>query len=675
MNTLFICLAATFSLFAAGMATAATPDRPLEENAFSATSSPEPWLLDGGEARMRFNDSFLELFEIGAELSSGVVDTANPEYAVFPVISSSGLRINAPEGSFDRFVDGGLTLRGGFELILPDGSQIDLRDATLRPNPDNGARLDLIGRDGKAWLFVDHLMYEFVQDYRVFSVRSADIRSSRLLAKRIGEPALIDAYVGEINLTTTVMERSKSFSPQAPTGGPNFHGTTHPQGGTFVADVLMDSFSMSFSRCRRESGANGCDGAGPDNGEVVFTPSATLRNSNTDRTADVPWYRKFTTSPYSYPYQGNDQHPYLVWNMYRIVDDQLEQIGASGIKHAFLTINVGCAPGGNQFGGHILGRHCSDTYGTGNNDSNSDLGPRIELLPASGEWGRCGSVYDPGCSGSNTNPSPNSNYGSRLVVRESQMLVPGATYWSEAWYIVQDDTNIYNTMARRPMSPTPGNGFWVPGSQGSLNGCVNAPFVGCGPVLNAWVDPVANPARNVELDSREHGRARVAVKVRELANCPAASGLTGTCYRYDYAAQNFDFATSQTSGTPPNFSVVGALGFQRFSLSVASGTQIWLPTLPISTDFADIDIDAGNNWTGSVGPTSVSWQAPAGNTLNWGTLFRFSFVSTSPPGEDPESVVSLVPADTGVGATTLMSNIVGPSGNAFEVMHDGFEGQ
>jgi len=39
-----------------------------------------------------------------------------------------------------------------------------------------------------------------------------------------------------------------------------------------------------------------------------------------------------------FPPHTNDQHPYLVWNFYRLADGRLEQIGVSGAKHAFLTI-------------------------------------------------------------------------------------------------------------------------------------------------------------------------------------------------------------------------------------------------------------------------------------------------------------------------------------------------
>ncbi len=666
MNTTWQRLTAALALIlATSVGIAATPDSVRESAPQSDTVTPQIWRVDGGDMRMRFNESFLELFGVGVDMSSGVLDTQTREFGIFPLIASGGLKLNAPDGSFDRFLDGGLQLRGGFELTLKDGSRIDLRDAKIRASADNPARLELVGADGEAWVYVNHLMYEFLSDYRVFSVRTADLRASALLAKRVGDAALIDAYIGEVQLKAAVIARSREMTPR-PKGNatPNFHGTV-ASGITYQADVLLFDYSMSFMRCRRSNGTtNGCDGVGGDDGEVVFAPSATLLNTNNANTADVPWYEKFTTSPWSYPYMGNDQHPYLVWNMFRIVDGQLEQIGVSGTKHAFLTTNSGqCS---NAFGNHVLNKNCSDTYGTGNNDNARDLGPRSEILPASGQWGRCGSIFDTNCDGGQNNvPGCTSSaadgcYSQRLRVRESQLAVAGAQYWTESWYVVLEDINIYNTMGRRTITPSAGGGGWAPGSQSGFTR---------GPVINDWVDPVANPTRNVELASSA-GRARVAVKTKLLNACPAASGLVGTCYRYDYAVHNFDFATAEsTSGTPPNFRVTGAKGFNTFKIATSARTSVYLEP---EVNFADNDINPANNWTGSVTPGAVEWTAPADNALNWGTLYRFSVISDVTPSSDVVSI-DLGIANPQQGVLTLSNSIVGPAGLGNGIMKNGFE--
>lgn len=620
--------------FCVGAALAATPEKPFERSLSDAVQS-SVWTAHGGELKLRFNEDLLALHDValhGVEPAAGQpVDDV--EFAVFRIQSTDGLQLNAPEGGFDRFVGGLLNIEGGFSLSLPDGDRIEFGNIQLRPGRANAAELELVGDDGRAWLYVNHLMYKMVDDYTGFFVRSADIRATPALAERVGAPTLVDAYVGELKMLSHVASRPAGFrapDPEAVLACPDFHGTAHPDGGTFEADVLMENYSMSFSRCRTSEGVNGCDGAGADDGEVVFTPSSTLRNSNDSNTADVPWYRKFTVSPYDYPYPGNDQHPYLIWNMYRIVDDQLEQIGASGLKHAFLTVNSGCAPGACTGGGHILGKNCGDTYGTGNNDSSSDLGPRSELIAATGYWGRCGSIYDTNCDGA-SNSSGNTTYDQRMIVRESQMLVPDAQFFSESWYIVQDDINIYNTMMHKTMQPQPGGSGWVPGSQGG-----NV----LGPVIDTWVDPDANPMQNVEIDDDE-GHVKIAVKVKTLDACPVDSGLTGTCYRYDYVVNNFDFGRAKTEGEPPNLRVLSNLGFRSVTIPTGS-LQVHLDP---ESNFADIDADAGNDWSAAADSTGITWTAPAGNELNWGLLFRFSFVANVAPDPDMTADVAITVAD------------------------------
>jgi hypothetical protein len=651
-------------------ALAATPDTLTEQEQAKALVAAEAWSFNGGEATLRFNTSLLELYGVTVSAPGDVLTHREHDAvsAVMPIRQEAGIRFAARDGSLTRFVDGELRIDGRFNVTLPDGGRLDYDGFTVRVSPVNPMHLDVIGNDGKVWFYVNHMMWETIDDNTRFHLRAADLNATNALAARIGVPELAGTFVGELKFisplvtrgpgqmgapTFTDVDRNRGQTPCVRGATPCFHGDLHPDGGIYEADVLMQSYSMSFSRCRGSSGTGSCDGNGPDDGEVVFTPSSTLRNTNNANTADVPWHEKFfpfgSTNPWGYPYPNADQHPYLIWNMYRIVDDQLEQIAASGVKHAWLTTNTGCSA---PFGGHILSPNCSDTYGTGNNDAPDDLGPRNELDPAAGWWGRCGSIFDTDCNGL-ANSVSSSGYRDRLIVRESQLSVPGATYYSDSWYIVQDDINIYNTMMHRTMSPTPGSSGWSPGSQGS-----NV----VGPLINAWVNPVANPTRNVELASDE-GHTRVAVKTKELASCPAGSGLSGTCWRYDYAVHNFDFARIVTGAAPndlpPNLRILSNKGFQSFTIPVGAAGVYVDPT----GHFADIDIDPANNWTVSTSGGAVTWTAPDGNELNWGTLFRFSLVSNVAPDADRVAALSLGVAGPGTPAS-LEADIMVPGSGA-----------
>jgi hypothetical protein len=637
---------------------AATPDQPLERDA-GQVASPAFYTIGGGEVKVRFNTSFLEPLGIQVAMPQPPAGARARDvgFSVFRTSPADGLHFSASKGSLDGFTGGLLRVEGGFDVRLPDGDSISYDGFHLRANRANPLRFDLVGSDGQSWFYVNHLMFELVDDGARFDMRAADLRMSPALASRIGMAELADAYVGGLHMTLDVLVRGAGGMGEIAMGGPDFHGDPFPGGGIYEADVLMQNYDFQVMRCRR-TGGGACDGAGPDDGEVVFAPNSTLRNTNNPNTAHIPWYEKFTggSNPYGYPYPNADQHPYLIWNLYRIIDGQLEQIGESGVKHAWLTTNGGCSA---PFGSHILSPNCSDTYGTGNNDAPDDLGPRTEIIPHLGFFGRCGSIFDTNCDGS-SNGVGSDQYRARMVTRESQLAIPGAQYYSDSWYVVQDDINIYNTMMHRTIAPAPGGGGWVTGTQG--------PTV-VGPVLDAWVSPTTSPMRNVEIDTDE-GHTRVAVKVKTLASC--VGSLTGTCYRYDYAVHNFDFARAvygaPPNDEPPNLRIVSNRGFSRFTVPIPSGGAALE-----ANHFADTDIDPANNWQAAIGDggvgigPAVTWEAPAGNELNWGTMFRFSLVTNTAPSDANLGNVVLDVADVGspamLQATMMVPRASGGPGN------------
>jgi hypothetical protein len=393
-------------------------------------------------------------------------------------------------------------------------------------------------------------------------------------------------------------------------------------GATYQADLFMQTFNTQFMRCNGCTGANG-------NGEMVFAPNSTLRNNNNNGTAvatvandplgtssalytaDIPWYEKFSSPR---PPYNNDQHPFLIWNLYRFnADGSIDQIGRSGVKHAFLTLNTSCSE--NPGDSHILGRGCSDLYSTGNNDANNSLGPRSEIIPATNVWGRCGSVYDVNCDGVQ-NQSGYGSYDQRLKVRESQISAvtnPGASFRFESWYLARQDINILNSMASRQATFTPNSTTWSVGLQSPAS----AGNYRLGPAIDRWVDPAAPGAneRSTMVTTPE-GSVKVAVKAIDLGNGQ---------WRYHYAVMNLDFARARTEGAEPNLRVLSNLGFDYIRIPVGTASV---------SDFAfsDGDTDASNNWIPELRDGRISFSAATrGNALNWGTMFRFSFTANQAP--------------------------------------------
>jgi hypothetical protein len=610
-----LALVVLLAVGASALAQAATP--PAVET--QSPSDPASWSVWGGSVGVRWNRGLAERINlrIGAP-DRRIADAPDHHFQRFDMRRQGALEFRIENGHFRGFNGGSLQAVGGYVIDVP-GGRIDLSNFRLVPRAGNPFLLDLVSADGKAWFYIDRLMYDHGAD-NVLWIRTMDVRISAQLAARIGQPLVADWAIADMELDSEVLRHGEdsdiagTCDDQSGTNC-NFSGTAAPGGGTYQADLFMLSFTPQFSRC------DGCSGP-TGHGKVVFTPSSSLKNnvnagslqvtianqgalgtSTALWAADIPWYSKFSGQ---FPPYNNDQHPFLIWNMYRLnADGSIEQIGRSGVKHAFLTVNAGATC---PYGfGHVLGVSCEDTYGTGNNDSPSDLGPRSEIIPATNQWGRCGSIYDASCSGNNTFPSYG-DYDYRLTVDESQIKTASSTYLYESWYLARQDVNIYNSMGTVTTTQNWSGSIWG----------ISASDYKLGPAIDRWVDPLAPPAnaKNSELAVAE-GHAKLAVKVTDNGN--------GT-WRYDYAVMNLDYSRAVTQGTEPNLRVTSNKGFDRFSVPLPTGVTV------SASHFSDGDLNASNDWTIDATGGRVTWTAPAsGPTLDWGTLYAFSVTLDSAP--------------------------------------------
>lgn len=609
-----------------------------------APARTQHWTAWGGTVGLRWNRELAQDLGIAiGEARGRHAQLGGYEHELFDLRQQGAIEFDVRNGNLAGFVGGALQARGGYVLDTPAG-RVDLTDFRLVPRRGEPLRLDLVDAEGRAWFYVDRLMYELVDGGQRLAVRTMDLRIAPEFARRIGQPEVADWVIADMELATEVLRRgSGDMTPLNYVY--RWAGLPVPgvPGARYEADLFMQTFSTQYSRC------NGCTGPG-GNGEVVFTPSSTLRNNVNNGSAqvtvpgdprgtsaalfaaDIPWYAKFSGN---FPPHGNDQHPYLIWNLYRFnADGSIEQIGRSGVKHAFLTINVGCLENPND--SHVLGRGCSDTYSVSNNDASNALGPRSEIIAATGQWGRCGSIYDTNCDGL-SNPSGNGVYDQRLVVRESQFSGPaqaGATYLFESWYLARGDVDILNSMATKRATFTRSGSLWVVGGNDQYR---------LGPAIDRWVDP-ANPgpgAASVQIGTAE-GHVKVASR---------ATDLGGGRWRYDFAVMNLDFARVQTEGAEPNLRVLSNRGLGGFTVPSGDATITDLV-------FGDGDLDASNDWTASVGNGNVHWTAPAGQSLDWGTLFRFSFIANRPPARN---TFSLDVAGAGEPSRLKSTGVVAPS--------------
>ena len=649
-----------------------------EPDAGRSPAASDVWQSWGGEASWRFNTDVLAAMGLHIDAITGASanTTPAPGHAYhllrFPAQTTGALTFHARGQKLDSLVDGALQYRGGFRLRWSDGT-VDLRSYALRPHAgeDEPFMMEVVDSHGQALFLIDHAHYSLSGDGSELSLRNMNIRVSPALAARMGRPNWAMRTIGGMDVVARVTVRPEQGNAGADVCVAPWPTEAASGQVTNISVYQKYQDKVQAMRCHLpgdghpELGAV-CPQESTD-GLVVIAPDSSLLNAGDTA---VPWYRKFNSNQANQggqpqPPYSNDQHPFLVWNMYRIdTTGAITQIGKSAVKHAFWAGNIGCSCSNP----HVIYPQCRDTYSVSNNDSNLELAPRTEMIPALGIWGRCGSVYDRDCDGlwdrdDHGAPLPGAanDFDLRLVASEDDLLPaanPAARYFFEYWYLVRDDANIHDTMGYREVSPRKeagggGKGDWYFSAQALV----------LGPAINVWVNPGAPGIHQVsqELPTAE-GHVRVAVQVEDLG-----AGR----WRYRYAVMNLDFARAvidPAHATEPNLKLLSNAGFSGFDVPLPSGVTAQ------EMAFTDADRDVGNAWSPSIAGDGLRWRAPgsgavASNTLDWGTLYSFTFVASTPPGP---ADVSLHVATTKVGLPT--SYVVASLGPLSDLIFaDGYE--
>ena len=648
--------ASALLLAVAGAAAAAAPaDR--APAAQTARSGPTAYAASSGTLRIEPRHDLLGSF--GLVLSgprAEQVDPAGTRALEIPLQALSPVSVRLGDGA-PTALSGGVLDAPGLRFRRADGAA----SPSLRLRP--GAQAlgwHVVDDSGGVWIEIGQAMR--APDARAgLRLLSADARVGPALARFAGgdgEGLLLGRVEFEAALALPADAAAAVAAKSC--AAPNWSTSGFPLDVELTAIDRITSLRCRVLGTAGTCGGNAfsCDGPGGQEGEVVFVPDATLRNSVAEDAADVPWFTKFSGV---FAPHGNDQHPFLVWSLWRLdADGGIAQIARSGLKHAFATANDNCVDATCPPNGHVLGRGCSDRYDAGSNDFNAALGPRHEVVPATGIWGRCGSVFDDedtqpddgldGCDGIADAPPTGDCYRERMVVRETDIdpaLHPGARWFIDAWYVVRDDGNVFNTMGYREIFPAWADHLlvprWLPGTPG--------PFVQ-GPVLDLWLaaGPPAQTRRAVV--TTPEGQLLVGSRVRQ----------DGGGWLYEYAVMNVDLARASTAGTEPNLRVIASSGLDAFEvLPVHEGAAA-------EGSFSDGDADAANDWAPSASGQGVLFQAPAGSAqLAWGQAMSFSVRSAQRPGSGH---VSLRHGAAGSPAQVQVEALV-PDGSLLFV--DGFE--
>ncbi len=328
-------------------------------------------------------------------------------------------------------------------------------------------------------------------------------------------------------------------------------------------------------------------------------------------TTDLVWFQN-----------PNEQHPFIVMNVYRRKNNRFEQIGTGWAKHGFFALaNLQCdlpelpncvfEPGHGE--GDYLGQGCTDTYDAFLNAFG--LQPRHEINPWTG-------AFDYGTSLANMGGGPG-NKVRQLRVEDAELnpaLNFGTTFYMEGYYVHFQDENPMNNAAWKTFTPVRdanGNYTFTHSAAGTLPnwGFALDSWGGTQTVFAEEVPPV----KGVSPD----GRSILSHKVSQ--------NLDGT-WHYEYALLNIDMDRQVDSFSVPIPEGVTVTNID-FHAPAHTETNAWVGGPSIDNE----------QWQGVVSGGAITWTTTT-NPLRWGTLHNFRFDADSPPADTDATIGLFRPA-------------------------------
>jgi len=314
-------------------------------------------------------------------------------------------------------------------------------------------------------------------------------------------------------------------------------------------------------------------------------------------------------APMDWHRNPDPRHPFLVFNMYKLTETRVEQIGQSWVKHGYsASQGGGCGEACIRFGStQYLGVGCSDVYGVGTNARQSTFGPRNEINPWTGGYTFEGSHLDLDSDGP-FNPVENI-----LRAHDDDLdpaTDPSARYFVELLVITHDDSDHTNSVGYKEFSIAgqPGGVWDTDFHEGAASP---------GNILWEWFggDFTIFPEDAPE----EDGRSYLKTKVTDNGD--------GT-WHYEYAIYNLDMRR--------------ALG--SFSLPVPQG--VTLSNINFHAPLSHGEGYSNEPWQVRREGSTLTWSTddlaenPEANPLRWGTLYNFSFDADAEP---EDATVELTP--------------------------------
>ncbi len=323
--------------------------------------------------------------------------------------------------------------------------------------------------------------------------------------------------------------------------------------------------------------------------------------------------------------------PVITSNLYRLRNNQFEQIGLSWMKYGF-SVSSGnlcnpqapCVP----MGPGMLPPGCSDVYSIATNAFQNNLAPRYTVNPTTGVY-----TY--------MMPPAATTAIERLLQVHHNDLEPdfnvGARYFAEAHYITPDDAGDGNQDNNASYREVVIVEDITPPFLYRLSYPATSATRREKPAILAWqeVDPTVG-ITYIDVP----GDRRFILGYRAI-------DMGGGQWQYEYAVQNLNSDRSGQSFTVPltNPVTVTNVGFRDIA------------------DHSGVPFDT-TDWSATLAASSVSWATSTevvnanANALRWGSLYNFRFTTDSPP-QAGEITLGLFKAGTPA-AVTAAALVPGP---------------
>ena len=334
--------------------------------------------------------------------------------------------------------------------------------------------------------------------------------------------------------------------------------------------------------------------------------------------------------------QHTNQHPVIVQNVFRLMDDRFEQIGMAWVKHGFYAVSQSfCGPCLDPTTGTQLGVGCSDPYNASLNGVQSNMSPRSLINAHTGYFAYPWS--GPSAQGQER----------RLLVANSDLdptTNPGARYFIEGHYVHPDDclagTQDNNASYREVLV----DNFSVGKYALQINQSWSTQRGQAG--IRAWHDA------DTEVFEREIRVPGEGLFILGAKASPSGTGL----WKYRYALQNLNSDRSGRSFSVqiPGGAILTHIGFH--DVAYHSGEPI-----------------ASDPWSVAITEDSITWSTvtygvdPNANALRFDTIYNFYFDANIEPGVNKSTIGLFKPGSP----TEVAGTTVGPRLDLIDCNHNG----